>query len=531
MVRRITWQLRVSIILLLIGALSLMTSLAQWRTYATAKKPAEVTKSRVRVTFRESSSQAKKHASLQKFFKQSSAGVVKVICHTSEGARPKTGSGFFVSKSGLVVTNWHTISSRFCTGISIETIGGVELKAKALIINPETDLAILQPLSPTIPPKVFSGSPIDGVKINQNIITIGHSSSRRLLVSTGVVNAIRTAAEFQEIIESKTSLKHKYKYLQIDLPVCRSINGAAVLNEKEQVIGIVVGGITNKGTGFAIEWKAIDDLLKKAKDAVPIGAAKISLLSSTGQEESYYGPATDGKEIARAAELVKRSLYCGKCHGTGVITKKTEVPKRELQKELVTGPGIRPHYRYKWVTIIKTEEQTIPCPLCFGHGITPKIDILYRHLCNLVRTMSVINEIDEQISTAWDKAVETLQESAFDNIWYARGLTKNVRGILSTPQKHLGEPVVFIGKLLSAKPGFNATYLTVVIYETNQPVYVWSPGNISALEGQWCQVAGAIGGIVESIPLVMAVDVAGLHVNPKLKQIEPKPKHSYRRRR
>jgi len=531
MVLQSKFQLRVAIILLLIGLLHLTVAFAQWRTYATAKKPAEVTKSRVKATYRESSSQVKKHASLQALFEQASVGVIKVICHTSEGEPTKTGSGFFVSKDGLIVTNWHTISSRFCTGISIETDEEVELKAKVLAIDPKTDLAIVQPVSPTVAPKVFSGCPINEVRIRQNIITIGHSSSRRLLISTGAVNAIRTEAEFREIIHSKTSSKHKYKYLQIDLPVCRSINGGAVLNEKGQVIGIIIGGIPTKDTGFAIEWKAVSDLMKKAKNAVPIGPARISQLSITNNDNSYFGPATTAKDITTAAELAKRNLYCGRCHGTGVILKKVQRKKRELRKILVTGPGVAPHYRHRWVTVTETEEQATPCPLCAGHGISPKFDILYRRLCTLVRTMSIVNETDKQISIAWDKAIETLQEAAFDNIWYARDLTKHARGALSTPQRHLGDPIVFIGKLSSAKPALNATYMLVVVYGTSQPVYVWAPGNITALEGQWCQVAGVIGGIVENIPLVIAVDVAGLHVNPKLKQIEPKPKHSYRRRR
>lgn len=531
MARRLTWRLRVSVIPLLIGALSLTTSLAQWRTIATSKKPAEVTRTRTTFRYRESSSQAKKHASLQALYKKACPSVVKIITNTDQKGESKTGSGFFVSKSGLVVTNWHVISSKNFSSVVIETSGQVQLKAKVLAIDTKSDLAILRPTTPTLTSTTLTGRPFNEVKVGDAVVIVGHPSDRRVLFYTGAVTAKRTAEELQGIIESKLPLKHGYKYLQIDVPIYRNLNGAPVLDEKGQVIGVISLGVPAHNVSFAIEWQAVADLMKKAKEAVPIGPSTIAQISGDEQfETTCFGSVKDLSRIGTAAELAIRSLYCGKCHGTGIILEKKQVRKKELRKVLITGPGITPHYRYKWVTVTETQEVPRHCPLCAGHGISPKADLLYKRICNLVWTMSVVSEMDEQVSTAWQKGVDALSKAAFDNIWYANDLTRYARGTLSTPQKHVGEPVVFIGRISTFKPTVNANYLLVVVYGTNQPVYVWAPGNVTALEGQWCQVSGVIGGLVGNTPLVLAVDVSGLHVNPKLKPLEI-PKAPKRRRR
>ncbi len=515
---------------LLLAGFGLTEVWSQQRTIPTSKKPAEVTKTKTR-SHKEPVSHAKKHSSLQALYKQVRPGIVKVICETDTKV-PQTGSGFFVSKAGLVVTNWHVIRHKHLSGIHIETSGGVQIKANVLLIDQEADLVILKPASQTAPPHVFSGRPVNDVKVAEAAVTVGHPSNMRLLFSTGVIKGIRSAAEVRKAVEDKLSLRHGYKYLQTDVGFCRSLSGGPLLDEKGRVLGVITIGMPASQVGFAIEWQAVADLLKKVDGARTIGINEIARRSAGEQRgRDYFGPATKAKDITLAADLAKRNIYCGKCRGTGVIEKKTKVKKRERRKVFVTGLGTKPHYRYKWVTVTVIKKVQKVCPMCMGHGISSQADKLYKRLCDLVGTMSRVNGAGKQISIAWSKGVQTLQESAFDNIWYAGDLTKQATGTLSAPQKHLGETIVFIGKLQAAKLTQDASHLMVVVYGVERPVYVWCPSGITALEGQWCQVAGVIGGLIENTPVVIAVDVSGLNVNPKLIPLEePKPKPRYRRR-
>ncbi len=524
-------SLRPVVAMLLLVGFGLPVAWSQRRTIPSSKQPAEVTKTRTKYNYKEPANQAKKHSSLQTLYKQACPGVVKVICETGTGAS-QTGSGFFVSKAGLVVTNWHVISHKRLSGIRIGTNGGVQLKANVLAIDQEADLAILQPVSAIVASHVFSGRSANDVKAGEAVVTIGHPSNVRLLFSAGVVRGVRTAVEVREAVDGKVSLMHKYRYLQTDVCVCRSISGGPLLDEKGRVLGVVTIGIPASRVGFAIEWQAVADLLKKADGARTIGLTEIGRRSTARQKErNCFGPATAAKDITLAAEFARRNIYCGKCRGTGVVEEKTKVKKKERRKVFVTGSGIKPRYRYKLVTVTVTEKVSKACPLCVGHGISPQADKLYKRLGDLVGAMSRVNETDGQVPLAWRKGVEALQETAFDNIWHAGDLTEHARAALSAPHRRLGEAVVFIGKLQAAKLTRDASHLLVVIYGANRPAYVWCPSSVTAMEGQWCQVAGVIGGLIGNTPLVIAVNVSSLRANPKLEPLPlPKPKPKLRRR-
>ncbi|MCD4699994.1 MAG: serine protease [Phycisphaerae bacterium] len=522
-------SLRPIVAMLLLFGFGLPDAWSQRRTVPTSKQPAEVTKARTKQRYKEPADRAKIHSSLQALYKQACPGVVRVICEIGTG-EIQTGSGFFVSSTSLVVTNWHVISHKGLSGIRIETSGGVQLKANVLAIDREADLAILKPVSPIVVPHFFSGRSANDVRVGEAAVTVGHPSDARLLFSAGVVSGTRTVAEVVEAVEGKLSLMHGYRYLQTDVHICRSNSGGPLLDEKGRVLGVVTIGLPSSQVGFAIEWQAVADLMKKVDGARTIGLADIGRLSTTEQRErNCFGLVATAKEISLAAELARRNIYCGKCRGTGVVEEKVKVEKMERRRVFVTGPGVKPSYRYKWVTV--TEKKSVPnaCPLCVGHGISPRTDKLYQRLCDLVGAMSRVNEAGGQVLFAWRKGVETLQESAFDNIWHAGDLTEHARKTLATPQKQHGEAVVFIGKLQVSKLTRNDSHLLVVIYGTEQPVYVWCPGSVTALEGQWCQVGGVIGGFIENTPLVTAVNVSGLQVNPKLEPFE-KPKPQPRRR-
>lgn len=522
--------LRLIVATLLLVGFGLADVRSQQRTIPSSKKPAEVTKTRTKGRYKEPASYAKRHSFLQDLYKQACPGIVGIICKTDTGAS-RTGSGFFVSKTGLVVTNWHAISHKNLSSIHIEISGGVQLKANVLAIDQEADLIILKPVGQTVPPYVFSGRSVNDVKVSEATVTIGHPSDMRLLFGTGVIKGTRTAPEVRKAVDNKLSLRHGYKYLQTDIRLCRDIGGGPLLDEKGRVLGVITIGIPASQVGFAIEWQAVADLLKKADGARTIGLAEIAR-KSTGEQQrwKYFGLAATAKGITLAADLVTRSIYCGKCRGTGVVEEKTKVKKKVRRKTFVTGSGIKPHYRYKWEIATVTKKVQKTCPMCTGHGISSQADKAYKRLCDLVGTMSRVNETGKQVLLAWSKGVQTLQESAFDNIWYAGDLTKHATGTLSAPQKHLGEAVVFIGKLQATKLTRDASHLLVIVYGVDRPVYVWCPSGITAMEGQCCQVSGIIGGLIENTPLVTAVSVSALNVNPKLEQIkEPEPKPRRRR--
>ncbi len=150
------------------------------------------------------------------------------------------GSGFFISKEGLIVTNKHVIEEAnkifICLGKDTTGVEGTVLRYDDL-----SDLALIK-----IEPGEYTCLEFateNGVEIGDPVIAIGTPASLRLgqTVSRGIVSGHRV-------------LNHK-KLLQTDVSINPGNSGGPLINENGKVIGVVVSKIAGRGyegLGFAI---------------------------------------------------------------------------------------------------------------------------------------------------------------------------------------------------------------------------------------------------------------------------------------
>ena len=171
-----------------------------------------------------------------------------------------SGTGFFVTEDGLILTNRHVVDQTSATYIVVDN-NGTEYEAKFVDADPFQDIALLK-----VEGTGFHAAKLgisQNIRIGQTVIAIGNTLSEfRNTVTKGVVSGIDrrvTAASEQnaEVIE---------KAIQTDAAINPGNSGGPLINLLAEVIGINTA-ISSQGEsiGFAIPIdqakRAIDDVV------------------------------------------------------------------------------------------------------------------------------------------------------------------------------------------------------------------------------------------------------------------------------
>ena len=131
----------------------------------------------------------------------------------------KTGTGFFVTADGYLLTNDHVIAGG--SFISAQTSSGAVYNFESVVVRSEDpDLAMLKFTTTDVPHLQLGSS--EGMVEGQKILVIGNPEGLQGTVSDGIVSAFR---------DNRT-------YIQITAPISPGSSGSPVLDEAGQVIGM-----------------------------------------------------------------------------------------------------------------------------------------------------------------------------------------------------------------------------------------------------------------------------------------------------
>ena len=151
-----------------------------------------------------------------------------------------SGSGFFVSPDGYILTNNHVIDKAESLTVILED--ETSHKAKVIGADPRTDLALLKIDIKKAPYVKFGNS--DKLAIGDWVVAIGNPLGLDFTVTAGILSA-----KGRDIFGGTAY----GDFLQTDAAINRGNSGGPLYNTKGEVIGIntaiVVGG---QGLGFAI---------------------------------------------------------------------------------------------------------------------------------------------------------------------------------------------------------------------------------------------------------------------------------------
>ena len=183
--------------------------------------------------------------------KRALASTVLIVMEDANGKPLSSGSGFFIGR-GLIATNFHVVEKG--TRGTFKQVGKDKwYNIKDTIkMDKQRDLVILNVSDIGTPALPLGNS--DKVQIGQSVYAVGNPIG--FLDGTfapGFVSSIRG--------------KEPNRHIQITAPISKGSSGGPLLNDKGQVIGIVVGAIEDgQNLNFAIPSNYLSELLDNVKE-------------------------------------------------------------------------------------------------------------------------------------------------------------------------------------------------------------------------------------------------------------------------
>lgn len=207
-----------------------------------------------------------------------------------------TGTGFFVSDKGHVVTNAHVVED--CKSTSLKLPDGRTLPATILARSTQNDLAVLKAdVAPAGVARLRAGP---SIRLGESIVLFGYPLAGELTVtgnlSTGLVSAMAGPGE-------------DVTRMQISAPVQSGNSGGAVVDQSGKVVGVVVSKANTRprGDGGSVE------VLQNVNFAIKSGVAAYFL---DANQIPYVQEAPDGdKSTADVAALTKDFSALVICRG------------------------------------------------------------------------------------------------------------------------------------------------------------------------------------------------------------------------
>lgn len=142
------------------------------------------------------------------------------------------GSGFFVTKDGLILTNKHVVSDEQAS-YTVVTSDGKTLSAKVVARDPGNDLAILKAEVTDAPTLTLADS--GKLEIGQKVIAIGNSLGQyQNTVTTGVVSGIGRSIT----AGGSDGTEQLEGVIQTDAAINPGNSGGPLLDVSGQVVGI-----------------------------------------------------------------------------------------------------------------------------------------------------------------------------------------------------------------------------------------------------------------------------------------------------
>ena len=181
--------------------------------------------------------------------------IVELFTFDSQGRPLASGSGFFASSMGVVITNWHVIDG--ATEVLARTLNGQIYHYTGIRKKVgDLDVAALGFQAKNVP--YLEVDPDAEVVEGQRILVIGSPEGLEGTVSDGLVSAIRANGEL----------------IQITAPVSHGSSGSPVLNDDGKVIGVAtIVFREGQNLNFAISARAIAEVVNASLARHP-GPAK-----------------------------------------------------------------------------------------------------------------------------------------------------------------------------------------------------------------------------------------------------------------
>lgn len=174
--------------------------------------------------------------------------VVSITLTNSVGKVVGKGTGFFVSSSGMLVTNRHVVDTPGAT-FTVTTTDGKERPATLAATDPVLDIAIMRVSGSGFTPLALGNS--DTLSTGQSVVAIGYAlGTFQNSVSVGVISGLSRSVVARG---SNGDSEYLDAVIQTDAAINKGNSGGPLLNLKGEVVGVsVASALTSQSVGFAL---------------------------------------------------------------------------------------------------------------------------------------------------------------------------------------------------------------------------------------------------------------------------------------
>lgn len=187
-----------------------------------------------------------------------------------------TGTGFFVSEDGYIMTNSHVVDN--AADIAVVTHDGNKYPATLVGVNTDHDFALLKIDVSGV--KAVELGDSNTALVGETVYTIGHPLYMDFSMSHGIVGATNRV-----LVNNYNS---PMNLIQVTMPLNEGNSGGPVFNEYGEVIGIAnakFSGYTIEGMGFAVPINdAIDDASQLKEFGEVVDKAILGIITTTVDE-------------------------------------------------------------------------------------------------------------------------------------------------------------------------------------------------------------------------------------------------------
>lgn len=215
--------------------------------------------------------------------------IVKI--YTSIG----TGTGFYVKKFDVIVTNFHVVAEHH--SVAIQTQNKKKYVADVLMVDPDLDIAILKAQDFVEEmPELHLGDDTNEISNMARVSVLGFPFGMPFTVTEGIISSV------DQILENK-------KYIQTDAAVNPGNSGGPLVDAMGNIIGLTTSKFTNADNiGFALPIQHVRELLEcYEKEDVHSYSVKCISCSSLLTEPEEYCPSC-GVEVDVKGLFAQRTL-------------------------------------------------------------------------------------------------------------------------------------------------------------------------------------------------------------------------------
>jgi putative serine protease PepD len=159
-----------------------------------------------------------------------------VLLKVSDGVDTGSGTGFFISADGRVVTNHHVIEGAALVTASLSD--GRSLEVEGIVADdPARDIAIIKVKGGPFAPLVLGESA--SLRVGDEIAVVGSPLGLSATLSSGIVSAVREKGP-EQVGQDKDDRLASWG-IQVTAPISPGSSGSPIMNRNGEVVAVAVG--------------------------------------------------------------------------------------------------------------------------------------------------------------------------------------------------------------------------------------------------------------------------------------------------